>query len=406
MNNAHRYMAFLRLLPSAVLLLLALVISPWPAFAQQDNGPIILGQSCALSGPAKNLGLEMRAGLLAAFAFINDLGGIGGRQVHLISLDDGYEPDKAVKNTIRLISEDDVFLLIGEVGTPTSKAVIPIIEEYKIPFFAPFTGAELLREPFRRYVINVRASYYQEMEELASYLIDRKKIERIACFYQNDSYGYAGLRGIERALARRGMQLVSKGSYERNTLAVMGSIKEIYQAEPEAVVLVGAYPACAEFIKLSKTKVDPELGFYNISFVGTESLKQALGAYGENVIVSQVVPDPKKDSIPLIREYTDSMRRYQHDAPLSFTSLEGYIAGKLFAAIAQAVSGALTRESFISTMQEVGRFDLGGVVLQFGPDDHQGMDDIHLTSIYPEILSIHTAQQSGQPSPNPSETND
>jgi len=399
-------MAFLRLLPSAVLLLLALVISPWPAFAQQENGPIILGQSCALSGPAKNLGLEMRAGLLAAFAFINDLGGIGGRQVHLISLDDGYEPDKAVKNTIRLIREDDVFLLIGEVGTPTSKAVIPIIEEYKIPFFAPFTGAELLREPFRRYVINVRASYYQEMEELASYLIDRKKIERIACFYQNDSYGYAGLRGIERALARRGMQLVSKGSYERNTLAVMGSIKEIYQAEPEAVVLVGAYPACAEFIKLSKTKVDPELGFYNISFVGTESLKQALGAYGENVIVSQVVPDPKKDSIPLIREYTDSMRRYQHDAPLSFTSLEGYIAGKLFAAIAQAVSGMLTRESFISTMQEVGRFDLGGVVLQFGPDDHQGMDDIHLTSIYPEILSIHTTEQSGQPSPSPSETND
>ena len=173
MNNAHRYMAFLRLLPSAalpLLLLLALVMFPRLAFAQQDNGPIILGQSCALSGPAKNLGLEMRAGLLAAFAFINDLGGIGVKQVHLISLDDGYEPDKAVKNTIRLISEDDVFLLIGEVGTPTSKAVIPIIEEYKIPFFAPFTGAELLREPFRRYVINVRASYYQEMEELASYL--------------------------------------------------------------------------------------------------------------------------------------------------------------------------------------------------------------------------------------------
>jgi branched-chain amino acid transport system substrate-binding protein len=402
-------MAFLRLLrsaPLALLLLLALAISPRPCLAQQENGPIILGQSCALSGPAKNLGLEMRAGLLAAFAFINDLGGIRGRQVHLISLDDGYEPDKAVKNTIRLINEDDVFLLIGEVGTPTSKAVIPIIEEHKIPFFAPFTGAELLREPFRRYVINVRASYYQEMEELASYLIDQKKIERIACFYQNDSYGYAGLQGIERALARRGMRLVSKGSYERNTLAVMGSIREIYRAEPQAVVLVGAYPACAEFIKLSKTKIDPELGFYNISFVGTESLKQSLGAYGENVIVSQVVPDPKNDSIQLVREYTDSMRRYQHDAPLSFTSLEGYLAGKLFTAVARAVTGTLTRESFITTMQELGTFDLGGIVLQFGPLDHQGMDDIHLTSIYPEILSIEAAEQSRRPSPGPAETND
>lgn len=351
--------------------------------------PIILGQSCALTGPAKNLGIEMRAGLLAAFAHINDGGGINGRNIHLISLDDGYEPDKAIQNTRKLINDDDVFLLIGEVGTPTSKAVIPIAEVHEIPFFAPFTGAELLRTPFRKYVINVRASYHQEMEKLASYLIDKLGLERIACFYQNDSYGYDGLQGIEQALARRGTRLVSKGSYERNTLAVMGSLKEIYRADPQAVVMVGAYTACAEFIKLSKTKVDSEVTFCNISFVGTESLKQALGAYGENVIVSQVVPDPHGDSIELIREYRDSMRRYQHDAPLSFTSLEGYIAGMLFAAIAKAVPAELTRESFIATMQKVGTFNLGGIVLSFGPDDHQGLDSINLTSIYPEIIDLN-----------------
>lgn len=356
--------------------------------AQADDSPIILGQSCALSGPAKNLGLEMRAGLLAAFAHINDLGGIKGRDIHLISLDDGYEPDKAVRNTLRLITEDDVFLLIGEVGTPTSKAVIPIIEQHRIPFFAPFSGAELLRTPFRRYVINVRASYYQEMEKLTSYLVDQQNIERISCFYQNDSYGFDGLNGLELALARRGMKLVSKGTYERNTLAVMGSLKDIYQGDPEAVVLVGAYPACAEFIKLSTTKIDQDLSFYNISFVGTESLKQALGAYGKNVVVSQVVPSPRDDSIALIREYKESMRRYQHDAPITFTSLEGYIAGKLFATIGRTVVGELTRESFISTMQQMGTFDLGGIVLTFGPDDHQGLDETHLTVIYPEIVDL------------------
>jgi len=371
-----------------LLLLCGLLISLSLSKVQADDLPIILGQSCALSGPAKNLGLEMRAGLLAAFAHINELGGVKGRDIHLISLDDGYEPDKAVRNTLRLITEDEVFLLIGEVGTPTSKAVIPIIEQYKIPFFAPFSGAELLRTPFRRYVVNVRASYYQEMEKLASYLVDQQKIERISCFYQNDSYGFDGLNGLELALARRGMKLVSKGSYERNTLAVMGSLKDIYQSAPEAVVLVGAYPACAEFIKLSKTKIDQELSFYNISFVGTESLQQALGAYGRNVVVSQVVPNPEDDSIPLIREYKESMLRYQHDAPITFTSLEGYIAGKLFATIARAVVGELTRESFISTMQQVGSFDLGGIVLKFGPDDHQGHDDTHLTVIYPEIIDL------------------
>ena len=365
-----------------------LLLAALEAPAQNKPGPIILGQSCALSGPAKNLGLEMRAGLLAAFAHINDLGGIKGRDIRLLSLDDGYEPDKAVRNTLELINEDDVFLLIGEVGTPTSKAVVPIIEHYRIPFFAPFSGAELLRTPFRQYVINIRASYNQEMEKLASYLVDTLKLERISCFYQNDSYGYDGLNGIEQALARRGLRLVSKATYERNTLAVMGSLREIYQAEPQVVVLVGAYTACAEFIKLSKTKIGEDLSFYNISFVGTESLQKALGAYGENVVVSQVVPNPEDDTIPLIREYQDSMRRYQHDAPLTFTSLEGYIAGKLFAKIGRAVTGELTRESFIATMQQVGTFDLGGIVLQFGPDDHQGLDDTHLTSIYPVIVDL------------------
>ncbi|THB71621.1 MAG: leucine/isoleucine/valine-binding protein [Desulfobulbaceae bacterium] len=355
---------------------------------QAKPPPIILGQSTALSGPAKDLGREMQAGLRAAFAFTNDNGGVKGREVHLLSLDDGYEPDQAVRNTLELINDEQAFLLIGEVGTPTSKAVIPIIEEYKIPFFAPFTGAELLRTPFRRYVINIRASYYQEMEEIASYLVDQRGLEKIACFYQNDSYGFAGLQGIEKALRKRGMQLVSKGSYERNTLAVMGALHDIRKANPEAIVMVGAYPACAEFIKLSKTKLRQNLVFASISFVGTESLKDALGAYGENVFVSQVVPDPLNPSIPLVNEYRKSMQKYQYDAPISFVSLEGYIAGKLFASIATSVKGELTREMFITTMEQHGTFDLGGIVLTFGPRDHQGLDTIHLTRIYPQIAPL------------------
>lgn len=350
--------------------------------------PIRLGQSCALTGPAKNLGLELRGGLLAAFSKVNDEGGVNGREIVLLSKDDGYEPDRAIRNTRELITRDRVLMLIGEVGTPTSKAVVPIIEEYEIPFFAPFTGAELLRDPFRKYVINVRASYFQEMERLASYLIEQRNVKRIACFYQNDSYGFAGLRGIERALEKRGMKLVSTGSYERNTVAVMGGLSEIYKGDPEAVVLVGAYSACAEFIKLSKNKVGKDMIYGNISFVGTESLRETLGGYGSEVIVSQVVPRPNDESIPLVREYRRAMSRYQHDVPLSFTSLEGYIAGKLFARIAKAVPGSLSRETFVEAMHRVGRFDLGGLVLQFGPDDHQGLDTIYITKIFPEIEEL------------------
>ena len=354
----------------------------------EDTGPIVLGQSCALTGPAKNLGLEMRAGLLAAISKINDEGGVKGRDVVLISRDDGYEPDRAVKNTRDLINNENVFMLIGEVGTPTSIAVIPLVEQYKIPFFAPFTGAEFLRVPFRKYVINVRASYFQEMEKLASYLIDVKKIRKIACFYQDDSYGLAGLEGIERALKKRGLGLVSRGSYERNTVAVLRGLTDVQNGDPEAVVLVGAYSACAEFIKLSKARTAKELLYCNISFVGTESLRATLGRYGSNVIVSQVVPYPKDTSIELIHEYAEAMKKYQHDAPVSFISLEGYIAGKLFYRIASAVSGVLQRESFISTMEQVGTFDLGGVILQFGPGDHQGMETIYLTEISPNVKKV------------------
>ncbi len=371
-----------RLLACCLLLCLTLITTA------SRGEPIILGQSCALSGPAENLGLEMRAGLLAAFSKINDEGGVNGRDIILISRDDGYEPDRAIRNTRELIQKENVFMLIGEVGTPTSEAVVPLVEEWKIPFFAPFTGAEFLRIPFRKYVINVRASYFQEMERLVSYLTQGKKIKRIACFYQNDSYGFSGLKGIEIALEKRGMKLVSKGSYERNTVAVMGGLRDINRAAPEAVVLVGAYSACAEFIKLSKSKIKRKQIYCNISFVGTKSLQQALGGHGRDVIVSQVVPYPEDMEIPLVKEYVEAMSKYQHDYPISFISLEGYIAGKLFFQIAGSVPGELTRENFISSMETTGRFDLGGLVLEFGPGDHQGMETIYLTEISPTLQKI------------------
>jgi branched-chain amino acid transport system substrate-binding protein len=375
------------------LMVVMLCVWSWPSPALTETAPpLLLGQSAVLSGPAQNLGLEMRAGLLAAFSLINDQGGIKGREVMLISRDDGYEPDKAVRNTRALINEDKVFALIGAVGTPTAKAVIPLINEEKIPFFGPFTGAEILRTPFQPYIINVRASYYQELEKLASFLVEGSKYKRIACFYQNDSYGYDGLRGIEIALAKRGMTLVSQGSYERNTVAVMGALQDIYEAKPEVVVMIGAYAACAEFIKLSKIKVGGKIKFCNISFVGTESLRQVLGGYGENVMVSQVVPYPHETDIELVREYKRAMGKYQHDSPISFISLEGFIGGKLFGAIAEGVEGELTREKFLSAMEEIGNFDLGGLVLRYGPKDHQGLDAVYLTSIYPSVRTIEAGE--------------
>ncbi|MFH1767762.1 MAG: ABC transporter substrate-binding protein [Candidatus Omnitrophota bacterium] len=345
-----------------------------------SDNEVIVGQSAAVTGPAEALGKAMKFGMEVYFRYINDLGGINGRKVRLISYDDGYEPLRCVDQTRKLIS-DGVFALIGYVGTPTSNAAVPIAEEEKIPYIGPFTGAEFLRNPVKHYVINIRGSYYDETEELAKYLVDNLGIKRIACFYQDDSYGRAGLEGTEKALNKRGMILVSQGTYTRNTLAVKGGLMQVKRGAPEAVIMIGAYAPCAEFIKLAKKIGMENVAFCNVSFVGSEALSIELADAGEGVIISQVVPFPWDSSNPLIKEYQALLEKYASPNAAGFVSLEGFIVAKFFVEAIKACGREITREGLISTMEKKKVFDLGGVVLSFSQDDHQGMDDIHLTAI-------------------------
>jgi ABC-type branched-subunit amino acid transport system substrate-binding protein len=342
---------------------------------------ILLGQSAALTGPAAALGTGMKAGLNAYFSKVNAEGGINGRKVRLVSKDDGYEPDRAIANTQSLIDQEKVFLLIGEVGTPTSKAVVPIAEKKNVPFFGPFTGAEFLRNPYKKYVTNVRCSYYQEMERLAQYLVDKKGFKRIACFYQNDGYGQAGLSGIKNALKNRSMELCATGTYERNTVAIKSGLLSIKKGKPDAIIMVGAYKPCAQFIKLAKKVGMKDTIYCNISFVGTEALMKELGAAGEGCIISQVVKYPWDTSVGLVNEYQAAMKKYQPNAKAGFVALEGYMVGKLFTMVAKNVNGDLTRENFLNTIAKTGTFELGGVSLKYSSTDNQGMDEVYLTVI-------------------------
>jgi ABC-type branched-subunit amino acid transport system substrate-binding protein len=368
-------------IPLVCLVLVLLCSAPLAADDGVSRGQILLGQSCALTGPAQDLGRGMRAGLMAAFQQANKHGGVNGRTIKLITLDDGYEPDRAIVNTRKLINTDRVFLLIGEVGTPTSKAALPIAQKAGVPFFGPFTGAEFLRTPFKPLVINIRASYNQEMERLARYLVDEQGLSRIACFYQNDSYGRAGLRGIEEALARRDLKLAGTGTYERNTLAVKSGLLSIRRCNPQAVVMVGAYEPCAEFIKLAKKIGMGGAKFCNISFVGSKSLAEHLGPEGDGVVISQVVAYPFDESIPLVQDYTHAMETFQPEAERGFISLEGYMAGRTFIKAAAAAGPRLTRQGIIQALEDMGAVDLDGLVLRFGPQDHQGLDQVFLTVI-------------------------
>src|SRR5271165_6467494 len=222
-----------------------------------SGSQILFGQVAALTGPAQDLGRGMRQGILAAFDDANRHGGISGRTLELKSRDDGYEPEKTVGETQKIIEEDKVFALVGAVGTPTSKAGQPIATAAKVPFIGPFTGAEFLRDPYNRYVVNVRASYFQETEAWIDHLTKDLGISKIAILYQDDAFGLAGLDGVQRALAKRNMTLVAQGSFKRNTTAVKSALLDIMKGQPEAVVTVAPYQPVAQFVKLAhQVKLD------------------------------------------------------------------------------------------------------------------------------------------------------
>ena len=341
---------------------------------------VLFGQSAAFSGPAQELGRNMRLGIEAAFAEANRDGGVHGRRLDLVSLDDAYEPEAAVTNTQQLIRSDGVFALIGEVGTPTSRSATPVAAAEQVPFIAPFTGAEFLRDPDWTNIINLRASYYQETEEIVARVIADRGIERIAVMFQDDSFGRAGYRGVLQALDRREMEPVAIGLYPRNTLAVRTALLDLQQGDPEAVVLVGAYQPVAALIKWARYLGEDWI-FVTISFVGSNALAEELGPVGDGVFVTQVVPFPTDDSLPVVASYLDALAAHDPAAVPGFVSLEGYLAGRMAIAGLERCGRDLTRSCFLGEILRGEPVDIDGFQLSFAGGGNQGSDAVFLTVI-------------------------
>lgn len=356
---------------------------------------VVFGQSAAFSGPAAELGLGMRLGIEAAFHEVNQAGGVHGRMLELKTLDDFYEPDSAFSNAETLIDTERVFALVGEVGTPTSRGVLPAADFSGVPFLAPFTGAQFLRDPELDFVLNLRASYYQETEAMVARLTEDLGITRVAVLYQNDSYGAAGLEGTRRALESRGLELAASAYYQRNTSAVKTALLGIILADPEAVVLIGSYAPVAETIRLAREHISPV--FMAVSFVGSDALAAEMGAGGAGVYVTQVVPSPEDDSVPVVASYQVALAGYDPDAAPGYVSLEGYLAGRLIVSGLDACGPALSRKCFLDAVYNTGKFDIDGFQLDFS-DDNQGSDSVFLT-VFGEGGEIRQVNRIGDTTP-------
>ncbi|MCF7794461.1 MAG: ABC transporter substrate-binding protein [Candidatus Cloacimonetes bacterium] len=343
---------------------------------------ILLGMSTVLTGPSDYLGNSFKNGAMSYFNRINKSGGIKGRNIKLIAYDDGYEPGRCIENTHKLIDEDKVFCLFGNVGTPTTMAIKPIIVEKHIPLIAPFTGAEPLRNPLVKEIFHYRASYYDEVEKFIKGVVDKLGMTKISCFYQDDNYGYTVLEGLNKSLIKRGLKLHSWGTYKRNTMDIQAGLDRIIPTEPDAVVMVGTYGSCAKFIIEGK-KQDFNPVFMNVSFVGAHQLLDILNdaGQGDAEIITQVVP-PEFSMLPAVVEARNDLNAYAPDEELNHVSLEGYLAAKVLVEGLTRSGNNLTRSNFIEQMESIKDLDIGiDHQISFSATDHQGSD-----KVYPAIV--------------------
>ena len=346
---------------------------------------VVFGQSAALGGDAAALGRGMQLGIQAAFEEVNRAGGVNGRRLDLVSLDDEYKPEDAIANTRALIEEQEVFALIGAVGTPTSRSATPVAAAADVPYVAPFTGAGFLRNDDWTNIINLRASYAQETEEMVERLTTDLGIDRIGVFFQDDSFGRAGYFGALAALERRDMEPVAIGFYPRNTTAIKSALLDLRAGNPEAVIMVGAYKPVGTLISWARnTGFDPV--FITLSFVGANALANQLGAEGEGVLVTQVVPFPFDDSTPIVDSYQTALREVNPGAVPGFVSLEGYISGRLAIAGLEQCGDSVTRQCFLDAILGADSLDIDGFTLNFGDgetitEDNQGSDAVFVTQI-------------------------
>jgi len=365
------------------------VVSPPPVMPMVQGvteKEIVFGQAVPLSGSAKELGRQMKTGVEIAFEAINEAGGVNGRKLKLVTLDDGYEPERNKVVMKELAENQKVFGFVGNVGTPTAAVAIPYALEKKMLFFGAFTGASLLRkDPPDRYVFNYRASYAEETAAAVKYLIEVRRIRpaEIAVFAQNDKYGDAGFEGVARMLRRykRDPNKILRVGYERNTADVHAAVNEIMRnvQNIRAVVMVPTYRAAAQFVSKLKEK-GANLIFTSVSFVGSNALAEELTqlgkGYAEGVIVTQVVPLPDSNSTAVLH-YRELLNKYAPGEKPDFVSLEGYIAGSLLGEALKRAGPELNTEALVSTMEGIKGLDLGlGAPINFGLSEHQASHKI------------------------------
>ncbi|MFZ6768848.1 ABC transporter substrate-binding protein [Undibacterium sp. Di26W] len=341
------------------------------------EGKILLGQSVELSGQAT--GKENREGALLYFDWLNKQGGVNGKSIELISYDDQRDPAKTKENTLKLINDDHVIALFGYRSTPTIEAVLPLLEKYRIPLIAPFSGALSLHQPLQPYVFNLRASYRDEAAKMVDSLADLQ-IRQIAILHQDDSFGKDGLNGFVNKLGERKLQAAVIAKYDRKDMKLDAAVAQIAATTPQAVLMACTPSACADFIRqMQKTGQKPR--FLMLSNVNSDEFFKSLGDNGRGIGVMQVMPYPRDFGIPVVRELQKVLKSIKNPPPLSYAVLEGFVAAKLMAEALRRAGNRPDTQKLSQALENMRQVDLGGVQVSYSAKDHDGSHFVELTIV-------------------------
>lgn len=340
---------------------------------------VLIGQSVSLTGPLGAIGTDYSEGFKAGLEDVNRRGGVHGRSIKLIQMDDGYAAPRALANTKKMLDEDGVFMLVGSLGTPGVGAVLPLITERRVPLFAAFTGADSLRREHNRYLFTVMASYGDEAEKMVQHLTTTG-LKSIAVAYQNNAFGKDGVSGVEAALKRRQLTPLVAVSIETDARDAITAAQTIARAKPQAVLVMMAGKATLEFTREFR-KVDSAAQLLMLSVADTNQLIRELGKQAAGIVVAQTMPAPFLEKSPLSNEFRRLMKAAGKDDHMGYAAMTGFVAAKAFAKALQLAGPEPTREKFINAVQNSRTIDLNGFQLSFAPEQHHGGRYVELTMI-------------------------
>ncbi|WP_246860619.1 ABC transporter substrate-binding protein [Noviherbaspirillum sp. UKPF54] len=368
-----------RLMRAALICALSLRAFAAGAETGVTDSTIVLGMSAPLSGVNGAYGVEMKDAIAGYIRQVNAEGGIHNRKIELVALDDGYETERAVANTKALIDNHKAFALLGYYGSSPTTAAMQVFSAARVPLVGTISGADALRTPVNRYMFHVRASYGDETEAITEQLVSLG-LKNIAVFYQNDGFGKSGLDGVTATLKKHGLAPTALGTVERNSTDVGAAVQAISKVQPQAVIMVSLYKPTAAFVRQMKNAgLHPQ--YATLSPVGADLLVAELGNDARGIGISQVVPYPWNDTVPLVKEYKHMLAQQGKTPVLSYYGVEGFITAKTMVEAIRRAGRDLTREKLVAALEGMQGYDVGGYKLGYSAASHNGSRFVDLTVI-------------------------